>query len=379
MALYLDVEEDSVYIATSPEDLLAAAARAVWDVVLLTLRLPTLDAGFEVFQKLRRIMPDCPVVGTCDPRDVIQLARFISAGLRSHVIRDSGGDFVFLLHVTLQSAVQAVRAEREQKLAERLREEVDSVRKLQESIIPKDLCCPSGYGIQARYEPSQIAVLGSRPVVLAGGDYYDVFRLDQRHVVILLGDASGHGMKACMSIMTMHTLVRMIRGSEYNDTARFVAEINERLCQQSVLQDEGGFITLLYAVLDSELGELQWTSAGHPPPLIHRLSDGAIDVVGPSDDSGLPLGIYPEVEYESHTLTIPRGSRILMYTDGLVEAFPSGIEHVEFGIEGVSRTLVENADRSLGETLRALFVASHTFTGGVGRHDDTSVVLLERE
>src|SRR5262249_39980002 len=161
-------------------------------------------------------------------------------------------DFVFLLQSTVESVVQAVQAERERKIAERLREEIDSVRKLQESIIPRNLPAPPGYTICARYESSQIRVLGGQPVAMAGGDYYDVFTSDGSDAVLLVGDASGHGMKACMSIMTMHTLVRMIRGQSYRRTSAFVAEVNRLLSEHGILTGDGGFITLLYGVLISE-------------------------------------------------------------------------------------------------------------------------------
>src|SRR5439155_24515138 len=128
-----------------------------------------------------------------------------------------------------------------------LREAMDGVRRLQESIIPHGVVAPAGYKIAARYEPAQMSVVGDRPVVMAGGDYYDMFRPDDRTLIALIGDASGHGLKACMSIMAMHTLVRMIPGDRYRATASFVSEINQRLCENSIVQSDGGFITLFYA------------------------------------------------------------------------------------------------------------------------------------
>ena len=105
---------------------------------------------------------------------------------------------------------------------------------------------------------------------MAGGDYYNVFRPDERTLVMLIGDASGHGLKACMSIMAMHTLIRMLGGDRYRDTAAFVTEINERLCENSIVQGGGGFITLFYAAVDVETHVMQWTTAGHPLPLCRR-------------------------------------------------------------------------------------------------------------
>ena len=110
---------------------------------------------------------------------------------------------------------------------------------------------PSGYTASARYEPSQVTVVGDQPVIMAGGDYYDLFCPDGHTLIALIGDASGHGLKACMSIMTMHTLVRMLAGDRFRDTAAFVTEINQRLCENSIVQSGGGFITLLYASVDT--------------------------------------------------------------------------------------------------------------------------------
>ncbi len=380
LSVYLGVDGNEPVITTEPADLTRLARSGEWGAVVLSLNLPDIDGGYRIFEHLRAVLPECPIIGACRPEDTFRIVKFMANGMRVYLPRDPNGDYLFLLHSTVTSVVAAIEAEREQRVAERLREEIDSVRKLQQSIIPHDLYNPPGYQLCARYEPSQIHVMGGRPVVLAGGDYYDVFSLDDHSVVLLVGDASGHGMKACMSIMTMHTLVRMIRGQQYHDTAAFVAEINRRLCEQRVIQDEGGFITLLYGVLRADRHEFQWTSAGHPQPLLQARPSGTIEAIGDDSHAGLPLGILPDVEYKTFTARIPPRSRVLLYTDGLLEAFPEAHDrHDEYGLPGVTRTLQRTERVSLAETLEALFHDSHAFTGGSGRHDDTSVVLLERE
>lgn len=378
LSLYLGIGDNEVTVATTPHAILERGRDLGWDVTLLSLSLPDSQGAYEVFQELRKAQPECPIVGACHPVEVFRIARFMTHGMRSYINRDTSGDFMFLVHATLEGVVEAVRAEREQKLAERLREEIESVRKLQESIIPRDLHCPPGYRVVARYEPSQIQVVGGRPVILAGGDYYDLFRLDDDNVVILVGDASGHGMKACMSIFAMHTLVGMIRGRQYANTAAFVGEINRRLCEHTILKDQGGFITLLYGVLNTTEGTFQWTSAGHPFPLLHTLGDDAITAIGTKGATGLPLGLYDDGDYETYVTPIPRHSRLLLYTDGLIEAFHGEDEHREYGMEGVEGTLRRTCSTSLDKALQALFDDSFAFTGGLGRHDDTSGVLLER-
>lgn len=380
ISLFLNVDQDEAVITTSPQDVLERAhLDHHFEAVLLAVGQPDMDRSFEVFSALKRMLPDVPIVGACQPADVFRMAKFLIQGMRNYVLRDTSGDFVFLLHATLLNAVEAVRAERERHLAEKLREEVNSVRKLQESIIPSDLRAPPGYQIAARYEPSQIRVLGGQPVVMAGGDYYEVFHLDSEHTVVLVGDASGHGMKACMSIMTMHTLITLIRNQGYEDVASFVAAVNNRLCEQSFIQSGGGFITVLYGVLNARTHQFTWTSAGHPIPLLCHRGNGRIEPIGPHEAGGLPLGLYSDAEYETHTCEIPPQGRLLIYTDGLIEAFGEvDGQHREFGYEGVRVTLQRHCRASTAETLEALFEDSQAITGGEGRHDDTSVVLMDR-
>lgn len=365
-----------------------------WDIVLMAIgegpgeessdRESETDAAedevsYDRFCNVRNTLPGVPIVGACSGDNVYRIARYMTNGMRMYLIRDSSGDFIFMMQSILESTVQSVRAEREQFIAEKLREEIESVRKLQESIIPQDLDCPDGFDISARYESSQIRVMGGQPVTLAGGDYYDVFRLDDDSLVVLVGDASGHGMKACMSIMTMHTLVSMIRTHAYEDTAKFVADVNRRLCEHSVVSGEGGFITLLYGILRTDTNEFQWTSAGHPIPMLQDLADGSVEPLGTLEDGGLPLGVVEDAEYDVHTSIIPPGSRLLVYTDGLEEAFPYGNrDHDQYGIEGIVRTMQTTRDQSTKAALQALFDESTAYTLGAGRHDDTSVVLVER-
>ncbi|HUG89971.1 MAG TPA: PP2C family protein-serine/threonine phosphatase [Planctomycetaceae bacterium] len=380
IALYLNVSSTSATVTTNNAAFLAEAERdSGWDGVLLPTSTPDAETAWQTFCRVQQLLPDVAIVGACRTDDVFRVARFMRNGMRTFLIRDPAGDFMFLLQVVLESSVEAVRAERERFVSEKLREEIEAVRKLQQSIIPRDLPRPAGYGMAARYESSQIRVFGGRPVTLAGGDYYDVFMLNDNTTVLLLGDASGHGMRACMSIMTMHTLVGMIRNNEFRDTAAFVSDVNRRLCEQAIVQDEGGFITLLYAVLRTDTHELEWTSAGHPVPLLHRLATNEVEPLGSIDDGGLPLGIIPDAEYDVHKAALPARSRLLIYTDGLEDAFPCGDhDHASFGREGIERSLKRADGLPLDEALNALFADSAAFTAGAGRHDDTSVVLAER-
>ena len=376
LTMYLEAGENAVQIVGDPAALLAAYERADFDVVLLPVTFPDSEQSFAAFQKLGRLHRETPVIVAARPGEIYPLSRFIGAGVQAHVYRDPAKEYLFLLQTLLESALAAKRAEQSRLLAEKLRSEIDSVRKLQESMIPRHMPAPPGYEIIARYEPSQIQVSGGQPVVLAGGDYYYAFQVGGK-LVFLVGDASGHGIKACMSIMSMHTLISLLQDEQAYSPSEFVSEINRRLCSQNMVQEQEGFITLIYGIVED--GQLRWTSAGHCLPLLQDLETGKVTELGdPRRDGGLPLAVYADAEYETVVTELPPGHRLIVYTDGIVEAMPGGDGHRQFGLAGVAHTLECCRRRTLGETLDELFHQSHAFTCGGGRHDDTSVLLLER-
>jgi phosphoserine phosphatase RsbU/P len=172
----------------------------------------------------------------------------------------------------------------------------------------------------------------------------------------------------------------MIAGERYADTGAFVTDINKRLCESTIVQSGGGFITLFYGAIDTARHTMNWTSAGHPPALLHDRETNAVRPVGGNNDGGLPLGITTDMGYDVLTADIPAGGRVLIFSDGLTDALaPSGKGPGMFGVDGICRTLRDCRSSSLEDTMEALFRESRAFTEGEGRHDDTSVVLVERE
>lgn len=377
--LYLNVDENTALITLDIDSFLHAAKTQTWDVVLMAFNFPSPEKALGTFETIRKLAIDAPVVGACRPVECTQIARFMARGLRTYVTRDDNGEFMFLLTPMLESAFEAMRAEKVRQLSDRLRQEIDSVRRLQESMIPRSLPEMRGFRVAARYETSQIQVVGNQPVVMAGGDYYDLFNIDGERLVFLVGDASGHGMRACMSIMTMHTLISMMQKNCNYSTATFVEEVNRQLCENNIIQDQGGFITFLYCVLDLKTNRLSWTSAGHPMPILHDLDTGDVRMLARNEQGGLPLGISTDIPYEVCEADLTENCRLLLYTDGLAEAFyTENNKTYQFGEKRIMQTLLQSANIPLEASLDGLFRVSSDWTRGEGRHDDTSIVLVER-
>lgn len=380
ISLYLNGDEHSARVV-QPDALLQAATAdgKAWDVVLMsTGNADDGNGTLEIFLRLREALPNCPVVGACKPEDTQQLTRFIAAGMRTYVLRDAQGDFIFLLLTTLEHTVQAVRAEREQFVAEKLREEMDAVLRFERAMIPEQLFAPPGYACSGRYESSKIRVCGGASVLLAGGDFYETFAIDDAHSGLIIADAAGHGMQACLSVTILQTFLQDLRGRPFASPAEFVGELNRRFCRHRIVKTQGNLITLLFGILDHHRHQLVCTSAGHPLPILHDRAGGRMETLSAGRVGGPPLGVDEDIRYREFAVELPPWARLVCYTDGLTEASPDEDSGRQFGLTGIERTLREMADRNAAETVAALLRASDEFTAGAGRHDDASVLILDR-
>ena len=103
--LYLTIGNNEATICVNSSDLLSKAGEDRYDVILLSQTLPTTDEGYAVFTQLQSLLPETPVVLACRLAEIIALPRFLTHGLRSYIIRDERGDFIFLMLSSLESTV----------------------------------------------------------------------------------------------------------------------------------------------------------------------------------------------------------------------------------------------------------------------------------
>jgi PAS domain S-box-containing protein len=198
----------------------------------------------------------------------------------------------------------------EGRLLEVYRREHKIAETLQRSLLPERLPHIEGLELAARYLP------GARGASI-GGDWYDVLERPDGRVALVVGDVVGHGLRAAATMGQLRNAFRAY-GLVESSPAEVVARIN-RLVMSGV---EEVMATVVYLVLDRETGELSFSAAGHPPPLVlapdgpHFLEGGRSVPIGASD---------PAVFREANAVLSP-GSSLLLYTDGLVERRDVGLE-----------------------------------------------------
>jgi serine phosphatase RsbU (regulator of sigma subunit) len=236
-----------------------------------------------------------------------------------------------------------------------------AVGRLQRELLPGALPRIPGYEWSVHYETC----------TRAGGDYYDFTRLADGRVGILISDASGHGAPAAVLMAMTRTLLHTV--TEHALTPdRVLARLNREMGR---LLPEAWFVTACYAILDPPSGALEYSLAGHAPPLLRRARAGSIErlpAVG-----GPLLGPFPEVGYESARTRLEPGDALILYTDGLVEA--EDVDGRLLGEDAV-RAALESAPSLKPDAIRARMLDCVTrHRAGVAASDDLTLLILGRE
>jgi sigma-B regulation protein RsbU (phosphoserine phosphatase) len=209
------------------------------------------------------------------------------------------------------------------------------------------------------------ALLPARQV---GGDLYDYFMLRDHNVLFAIGDVSDKGVPAALFMALTRTLVRaaVIESASPADAMR---RVNDLLIPDT---RQGMFVTAVYAVLDMERKELTYVNAGHNPPLwvkqngeVQRLTRTAI-----------ALGVISNQPVEQCTILFESGDNLLLYTDGLTEAFNA--ENVFFGEDRLLEAIAANSCSSASDLLDVVDAALLNFVQDMPPADDLTMLALRR-
>ncbi len=205
------------------------------------------------------------------------------------------------------------------------------------------------------------------PAREVGGDFYDLFLVDDHTLAFLIADVSGKGIPA--SLFMMAAKIEIANNVQAGmDLPVALQTANWHLCQGN---DAGMFVTTWAGMLDYETGTLTYVNAGHNPPLLRH--NGRWRWL--EERHGLFLGSFDSAKYRSSTITLERGDELLLYTDGVNEAFSASGE--QYGNDRLERFLQQHATlhpHALSDALRTDI--SH-WEAGAEQSDDITILTLE--
>ena len=208
-----------------------------------------------------------------------------------------------------------------------------------------------------------------KPAKEVGGDFYDFFMVDEKHLAIVMADVSGKGVPAALFMVIGKTLIKD-HTQPGRDLGEVFTEVNNMLCESN---SSGLFITAFEGVLDLETGEFRYVNAGHEMPFIYRKGEAyQAYKIRPA----FVLAGLEDMKYKSGSMQLEVGDKVFQYTDGVTEA--TDLQKQLYGMERLEKVLNEKCkEASPEQTLEFVKADIDAFVGEADQFDDITMLCLE--
>jgi serine phosphatase RsbU (regulator of sigma subunit) len=244
-----------------------------------------------------------------------------------------------------------------EKAQAQLQAELEVARSLQLSILPAAFPARPGCEGAARMIPA----------TTMGGDFYDYIELPDGQIGLVIADVSGHGVPAAFFMAVARTNLREL-AVRHTDPGECLAQTNDALCAQNPLDL---FVTVFYCILDPKSGVLRYANAGHNPPYVRRVA-GPVESLNAT--GGLVLGVMQGVKYPTHTVQLLRGDQLVLYTDGVTEAFNPAEEL--YGVQRLVDEVHVHGSGTPAALVERICQSVTNFAGTAPQSDDITLTVL---
>lgn len=244
---------------------------------------------------------------------------------------------------------------------ERMEKELEIARDIQETLLPAHLPHLRNFEIDAYYHPaSQV-----------GGDYFDLIKVDERHLMIAVGDVAGKGVPGLVIMAMTRMLVRhlALRGERPSRLLRNLNVLLKRDMKRNL------FLTLFCGLLDKEQGTLSFASAAHMPLIVYHSSEQMVRMV---KTQAKPIGVFTDDIFskglDQVTIQLRPGDCFMQFTDGLNEMRDPG--GVEFGVDRIMQTVYDEAKGGARHLLAELRRRLEAFRSDAPQSDDLTLLAV---
>jgi len=262
---------------------------------------------------------------------------------------------LLLVNFVLASARRSVSGLREAN--RRLEEDLEVARKLQEKLLPQKLPLARNLRVATQFVPARAV----------GGDFFDFLRYQRSELFAgILADVSGKGAAAAIYAALASGIVRSLVQEELNPKD-MLEKLNKNLFTRA---PDGQFVAVAYSTWDDERLVLETCNSGLPEPLLCR--DGKVQSL---QIHGLPLGLFPQAEYEIMRLQCEPGDTLLFYTDGITDAVdPDG---KDFGVDRLTELMLNSCTKEPAQLARRVVSEVHKHCHCESNFDDQTVVAMK--
>ncbi len=254
-----------------------------------------------------------------------------------------------------------VRQAKDSEERQRIETELDVANRIQADMLP---CIFPAFPERPEFD----IYASMSPAKEVGGDFYDFFMVDERHLAIVIGDVSGKGVPAALFMVIAKTLIKDHTKPNVS-LGNVFTEVNRLLCDSN---NEGLFVTAFEGVLDLATGEFCYVNAGHEIPFISRAGEPYESYRIPS---GFVLAGMEDMKYHGGCLRLAPGDKIFQYTDGVTEA--ANRKNELFGMERLKRTLEKNRDKKPEQLVNAVRKDIDVYAEGTPQFDDITMICVE--
>ncbi|MGM9758742.1 MAG: PP2C family protein-serine/threonine phosphatase [Parabacteroides sp.] len=331
------------------------------DIILSDINMPEMD-GLTLLSKInefRNPAQKCIMVSAYGDMKNIRTA--MNRGAFDFATKPIDMDD---LSLTIEKAVEQIRyikqTEQEHNQLESIRTDLASASDIQKAILP---CTFPPFPDLAEWD----LFASMTPAKEVGGDFYDFFRIDEERIGFVIADVSGKGITAALFMAVSSTLLRAIaKTAESSDAC--IRELNNLLCKVST---DSMFVTVFYGILQIHTGQIDYTNAGHNLPYVLH-ADGSVTMLPKA--SNFVVGGLEGFPYKNQSLTLHPGESLVLYTDGVTEAFNEANE--EYGERRLESLLAQESSGAAEQLVKRIREHVRSFAGEATQSDDITLLVL---
>lgn len=268
--------------------------------------------------------------------------------------------FIEVLANTLTGALENYRLFQEEIEKKKIENELNLALEIQKNLLPKENPKIEGYDIYGTSKPSRAV----------SGDYFDFIPINENEFLVIIADVSGKGIPASLLMANLQAAIRTI--APLNLPLNALLKNLNSLLYRNTSTDR--FVTLFISKINNFDNTFEYINAGHNPPVLINSENELKELT----QGGIVLGIINDVpDFESETLILQSGDKILLYTDGVSEALNTSKE--EFGTDRIIRFFRKSHNVKSEEITENLLSILHNFVGHAVQYDDITLITIQKE